>query len=59
MTTIDSHDAQTHFAELLRRVAQGEEITITRRGVPVAKLVPVEAHVPAEVSKKAHRERGD
>jgi antitoxin (DNA-binding transcriptional repressor) of toxin-antitoxin stability system len=29
------------LADLLDRVASGEEITITRHGVPVAKLVPV------------------
>ena len=28
--------------ELLRKVAAGESIRITRRGVPVAKLVPAE-----------------
>ena len=43
MTTIGSHDAQSHFAELLRRVERGEDVTIARNGVPVAKLVPVDA----------------
>jgi prevent-host-death family protein len=33
--------AKTHFSELLERVESGEEITITRRGTPVARLVPV------------------
>jgi len=28
--------------ELLRQVSQGETIRITRRGIPVAKLVPAE-----------------
>ncbi len=28
--------------ELLRKVSQGETIRITRRGVPVAKLIPAE-----------------
>jgi prevent-host-death family protein len=52
MTTVGSYDARTHLAELLRRGAQGEDITITRRGVPVAKLVPVGAQAPAESPKK-------
>jgi prevent-host-death family protein len=35
---------------LLDRVAQGEELTITKHGVPVAKLVPVnkKKSTPAE-----------
>ena len=36
-------EAKAQFSKLLRRVAAGEEITITKRGVPVARLVPVEA----------------
>ncbi|HPO07610.1 MAG TPA: type II toxin-antitoxin system prevent-host-death family antitoxin [bacterium] len=42
MKTIGSHEAQTHLAKLLKQVSQGEEITITRRGVPIARLVPVD-----------------
>jgi prevent-host-death family protein len=36
-------EAKAEFSRLLRRVAAGERITITKRGVPVARLVPVEA----------------
>ena len=36
-------EAKAQFSKLLRRVAAGEEITITKRGVPVARLVPVQA----------------
>ena len=32
---------KTHLSALLDRVLKGEEITITRHGVPVARLVPV------------------
>jgi prevent-host-death family protein len=38
--TVGAFDAKTHLSELLERVRQGERITITRRGVPVAVLVP-------------------
>ena len=38
---VGSYDAKTHLPELLGRVERGEEITITRHGTPVAKLVPV------------------
>lgn len=41
MKTVGSFEAKTHFAQLLERVAKGEKITITKRGVPVAVLQPV------------------
>jgi prevent-host-death family protein len=40
MKTVGAFDAKTHFNALLKRVAKGETIRITLRGVPVAKLVP-------------------
>lgn len=40
MTTAGSFEAKTHLAALLERVQAGEHITITKRGVPVAVLVP-------------------
>ncbi len=36
---INVHEAKTHLSRLLKRVAAGEEITISRAGVPVAKLI--------------------
>jgi prevent-host-death family protein len=42
MKTVGAFEAKTHLNELLRQVSQGETIRITRRGVPVAKLVPAE-----------------
>ena len=41
MADVGAFEAKTHFAQLLQRVERGEEITITRRGRPVARLVPV------------------
>jgi len=41
--SIGSFEAKTHLAHLLERAMQGEEIVITRRGKPVAKLGPVQA----------------
>lgn len=38
---VNIHEAKTNFSKLLQRVAAGEEITIARAGVPVAKLVPI------------------
>jgi prevent-host-death family protein len=41
--TIDAAEAGMHFARLLERAERGEEITITRRGRPVARLGPAGA----------------
>jgi len=40
MKTVGAFEAKTHLNELLKRVSRGETIRITRRGIPVAKLVP-------------------
>ena len=42
MTAVGTFHAKTHLTQLLGRVAKGERITITKHGVPVAKLVPLE-----------------
>ena len=39
---VNIHEAKTHLSRLLQKVAEGEEVTIARAGVPVARLVPVE-----------------
>lgn len=41
MLEVGVHEAKSTLSELLRRVAAGEEVTITRSGEPVAMLVPV------------------
>ncbi len=40
MKSVGAFEAKTHFARLLERVANGEQIVITRHGTPVARLVP-------------------
>lgn len=40
MASIGAYEAKTHLPELLKRVENGERITITRHGHPVAELVP-------------------
>jgi len=42
MESIGSYEAKTHLPALLERVAKGEEIVITKHGVPIARLVPIE-----------------
>lgn len=41
MKPIGIVEAKSTFSALLKQVEQGEEIVITRRGKPVARLVPV------------------
>jgi prevent-host-death family protein len=52
MASVGAFEAKTHLADLLDRVARGERITITRHGVPVALLVPIEE----KEAKLSHRE---
>jgi prevent-host-death family protein len=40
MLTVGASEAETHPAELLERVAEGEEVLITRHGKAVARLGP-------------------
>jgi prevent-host-death family protein len=39
---VNIHEAKTHLSRLLQRVAAGEQVTIARSGVPVARLVALE-----------------
>ena len=43
MATVGAFEAKTKLSELLDMVERGEEVTITRHGAPIAKLVPVRA----------------
>jgi len=46
---VGTFEAKTHLSELLEKVQAGEEITITKHGAPIAKLVPVTRHAsPAD-----------
>jgi prevent-host-death family protein len=38
--TIGTFDAKTHLSEMLDEVQKGMDYIITKRGVPIAKLVP-------------------
>jgi prevent-host-death family protein len=40
MEKVDADEAKTYFPILLERVTNGERITITKHGVPVAVLLP-------------------
>ena len=40
--SVGAFEAKTKFSELLQRVSEGAEITITKHEKPIAKLVPFE-----------------
>lgn len=40
MESIGIYEAKSKLSELVQRAEAGQEVTITRRGQPVAKLVP-------------------
>ena len=52
MTSVSVAEAKNHLSELIARVEAGEEIAVTRRGKPVAKLVAA-----ATVDEKAMRKQ--
>jgi len=63
MKQVGVYEAKTKLARLLDEVEQGETITITRHGRPIARLVPVcgrqrsvgEAIVAIREFRKGHR----
>lgn len=68
-TTISTADARKHFADIVNKVAYGNEpIVLTRRGQEVAALVSIEEfellqqiedHIDIEDAKKALAEPGE
>ncbi len=53
MHEIGAFEAKNTFGSLLDRVEKGEEIVITRRGTPVAKLVPTNTGFDREKARAA------
>ncbi len=50
MKSVGAYEAKTHLPELLGEVAEGKSVIITKHGVPVAKLIPVQRQ-PAPASE--------
>lgn len=48
MTVVASRDLRNHTAAVLRRVSQGERVTVTVNGTPVAEIGP--ARTPRRLS---------
>ncbi|OEO28248.1 prevent-host-death protein [Devosia insulae DS-56] len=57
MSTVNIHDAKTHFSRLVERAANGETVIIAKAGKPIAKLVPLEQPV-VDTSKRFGGLRG-
>ena len=57
MTEVSVHEAKTHLSRLLRRIASGEEVTISRSGTPVARLVPILRKSPRKLGLDAGKVR--
>ncbi len=57
MKTINIHEAKTNLSRLLTRVENGEEIIISNRGIPVAKLIPFRASLDRRASLGQDRGR--
>jgi prevent-host-death family protein len=51
MRSVGAFEAKTHLAALLDAVSAGEQITITRHGRPVARLVPPAENPPANLAQ--------
>lgn len=39
---VSASEANQHFSELLREVSDGGSVTVTSRGRPVARIIPVD-----------------
>jgi prevent-host-death family protein len=44
--TVGAYEVKTHLSSLLKEVAAGREIIITKRERPVARLVPMDSPFP-------------
>lgn len=51
MSDVAVRDLRNHTREVLRRVTDGERITVTQYGRPVAEILPVAAGRPAFLSR--------
>lgn len=53
MAQVGAFEAKTNFSKLLAKARRGETTTITHRGEPIARLVPVETVEVAQRSLAA------
>lgn len=51
MKEVNIREAKAHLSRLLNRVVSGEEVTISRAGKPIARLVPIDARVTRQLGR--------
>jgi prevent-host-death family protein len=49
MKSVGSYEAKTHLPRLLSQVEKGESFIITKRGKPIARVIPAEEHPGRDV----------
>ncbi|MEA3640567.1 MAG: type II toxin-antitoxin system prevent-host-death family antitoxin [Lamprobacter sp.] len=54
---VSIREANQHLSRYLDRVEEGTEIIITRRGKPIARMMPIEAQRHLSDGQRAARER--
>jgi prevent-host-death family protein len=52
MRTVSAREANQQFSKILEEAVKGQEVVITRRGVPVAKVVPITKEEATERERK-------
>jgi prevent-host-death family protein len=57
MTEIGILEARASFAKVIREASEGRPVTITRRGKPVARIVPIEDGRQPEIDSAVARLR--
>ena len=50
MIKVSIFEAKAHLSALLEKVSQGQEVLITKRGEPIARLVPAQRSDRAQVA---------
>lgn len=55
MATISQRELRNDNAEIMRGVEQGESYTVTRRGVPLARLSPIDEETDLRCVRPATR----
>jgi len=51
MIQIGVYEAKTQFPALLRKVQKGEQVLVTRHGVPLARIIPSGEHAQLPVKE--------
>ncbi len=56
MKTVTVAETKAHLSEILTQIEQGEKVTITRRGTPIAQMTSISASKQPLSSLARHRQ---